>query len=156
MALGLPAGAKPQSSWARQPLSWRWGGERRALRRRAPGRVVALGQPQALALDRAITGRTRCRAGLRAVGQALSAGRSGHDGRRSATSGDHRRGQPEPRGIEFVTIVLFHHEWHGQRWVLVGDSFVTGEATRRCALNEILAAPPSTPQPLHPGDVHLR
>jgi hypothetical protein len=50
----------------------------------------------------------------------------------------------EPREVEFVTDSLGfrnRRDWHGQRWVLVGDSFVAGEGnTQACTLNEILAS----------------
>lgn len=48
----------------------------------------------------------------------------------------------EPREIEWVTDsrgFRNRRDYHGQKWVLVGDSFVAGEAnTQRCTLNEEL------------------
>jgi hypothetical protein len=50
----------------------------------------------------------------------------------------------EPREIEFVSDSLGfrnRRDWHGQRWVLLGDSFIAGEGnTQACTLNEILAS----------------
>jgi hypothetical protein len=64
----------------------------------------------------------------------------------------------EPREIEFVTDSLgFRNrgDRQGERWVLVGDSFVAGDGnTQACTLNEILASRHGVASYnlAHPGD----